>query len=71
MYYYEYLIYPFIVAAVGGVGYITWKFANADWTVMPNKDPRWKNRNKIVDFIFTATTVYTTLIVAIVGGMTI
>lgn len=67
MLYYEYLAYPFIAATVVAVGWITWKAA--DWKIsLPNtKDSRWKNHSKIVDFVFASTTIYATIIVAIVG----
>lgn len=70
-YYYEYLIYPFIVTAATAVGWVVWKLATGNHKFMPNKDPRWKNRNKIVDFVFAAFTVYSTLIIAIIGGITL
>lgn len=70
MYYYEYLYYLFLPALLIMVSWLTWRVVNSKSHFQITTDPRWKNRNAIVDFVFLNITIQGTLIIAIAGMIT-
>ena len=62
-----------ILAAIAGVFLAYWITLGLEakvWLKIPrySRDPRWKNRNQTVDFIFASFTILSTLIIAIIGA---